>query len=393
MKVRQLYNKYLKISGTNVTIKNYLTHTNMKGYSVKIKNTSFKEKKGVTQDYFILKNAKKNIIVNVNRNSPIILNGVSRETFDKSALRATNKIYDIVDCNAGKHLDYLGKKTTIKFLTLTFKEDVTDVKIANKEFTKFNKRLSYSLYKTNKNVLKYLSVIEFQSDIDFQGNKKANGGSIHYHVIYFNLPYVAFIDLMSIWNNGGTYIESIKNNDKDKLGNPIENIAKYIAKYVNKTNSYDEDNFLLWSSKGMLNQKRFFTSRGLKKPTELFALVNEDEMSSIYELLDDKNTKNFTYENEYRGVVVISKFKLDKNTSTNLYDAFKQLDNSNNTASGFYTTFKQEYGKLRKKHISKINHQLYNGTLHKKEFYKDKLIKEKLGNKSKHYFNDDNLSI
>ena len=46
------------------------------------------------------------------------------------------------------------------FLTLTFKENITDVKEGNYLQSKFIKRLNYYIYKTKKTEIKYLSVIE-----------------------------------------------------------------------------------------------------------------------------------------------------------------------------------------------------------------------------------------
>lgn len=141
----------------------------------------------------------------------------SREHFYKSISRARNRIFDIVACNVNTIPDYNGELQKPKFLTLTFAENITDVKEANAEFTLFNKRLSYYLYQEKRNVLKYICIPEFQKR-----------GAIHFHVLYFNLPYVNFEKLTEIWGKGYIFIEGIKETQN------IEDFAKYVCKYMNK---------------------------------------------------------------------------------------------------------------------------------------------------------------
>lgn len=80
------------------------------------------------------------------------------------------EIARLVDCN-------FDSKT--KFVTLTFSENVESIDYANDEFRKFIQRLNYRLYSTKKASLKYLATWE-----------KQKRGSIHYHVIFFNLPFI-----------------------------------------------------------------------------------------------------------------------------------------------------------------------------------------------------------
>jgi len=61
-----------------------------------------------------------------------------------------------------------------KFYTLTFADNITDVKFANKHFNKFIMRMEYHYGK-----FKYIAVIEFQER-----------GAVHYHFLC-NLPCVS----------------------------------------------------------------------------------------------------------------------------------------------------------------------------------------------------------
>lgn len=116
---------------------------------------------------------------------------VNRETTLK---RARKMIRWLVNTNINLNNDY-----SPKFLTLTFKENISSLKSANYEFKKFRHRLEYKFHiKIN-----YLCVPEFQKR-----------GSIHYHVILFNLPFIDADELSSIWGNG-----FIKINRIDKVSN------------------------------------------------------------------------------------------------------------------------------------------------------------------------------
>jgi len=85
---------------------------------------------------------------------------------ERSLKRAKANLRRLINANVGQY----GKEFKAKFLTLTFRENVQNIKQANYEFNKFIKRLNYRLYGTKKVNLKYTTVIEFQKR-----------GAIHYH--------------------------------------------------------------------------------------------------------------------------------------------------------------------------------------------------------------------
>lgn len=135
----------------------------------------------------------------------------------------------IIDCN-------FDNKT--KFLTLTFKNNIDDVSYTNYEFNKIIKRLNFSLYNTKKQQLKYLAVWE-----------KQKRGAIHYHIIFFDLPYIKNKELQDIWGHGFIKINKIDVDNKDNRG-------RYVSKYFSK--DIDDKNY---------KQKAFFKSQNLKLPT------------------------------------------------------------------------------------------------------------------------------
>lgn len=135
----------------------------------------------------------------------------------------------IIDCNFDDRT---------KFMTLTFKDNIDDILYANYEFNKFIKRLNFSVYKTKKQQLKYLAVWE-----------KQKRGAIHYHIIFFDLPYIRQKDLQHTWEHGFIRINKIDVDSK-------ENRGRYVSKYFSK--DIDDKNY---------KQKAFFKSQNLKLPT------------------------------------------------------------------------------------------------------------------------------
>ena len=184
--------------------------------------------------------------------------------------RARSQVRRLINAN----VDAWGQKA--KFLTLTFAEHITDIRQANYEFKKFRQRLEYDIGLK----LKYVAVIEFQKT-----------GRIHYHVIFFNLPYIESNYLASIWANGFIKINAIEH---------VDNVGAYITKYMTKDN---EDERL----KG---QKSYFTSRGLKKPVEEY--IDEKEIANIKKELSQKKVYESKFENEYTGNIIYTQYNLNR---------------------------------------------------------------------------------
>ncbi|EPC6328725.1 rolling circle replication-associated protein [Enterococcus faecalis] len=148
-----------------------------------------------------------------------------------------------------------------KFLTLTFKENITDITHTNSEFKKFMKRLNYHLYKTKKSQIKYLATWE-----------KQKRGAIHYHVVLFSFPYLSHKELTAIWGHGLIKINKI---DVDSA----ENRGRYVSKYFDKDLELKEH-----------KKKAFFKSQNLKQPIEIKNLTNQP-----YEVKDQEVLFTNTY--------------------------------------------------------------------------------------------------
>jgi len=200
---------------------------------------------------------------------------------ERSLRRAKANLRRLINANVGQY----GREFTAKFLTLTFRENVQNIKQANYEFSKFIKRLNYRLYGTKKVNLKYTTVIEFQKR-----------GAIHYHTIIYNMPYLKADELSNIWGNGFIKINNIDN---------IDNVGAYVGEYLGKAEQGKdiEDDRLR-------GKKTYFSSRGLFKPLEITDKKIVEQVADA--LLDRKPTYLATYENEYLGIVTYKQYNIKK---------------------------------------------------------------------------------
>lgn len=309
------YNFEVKIAGKHVTLKKY-SKTSVFNYAVK--RPSISVKRGESKN--------------------------KRDNFTKSIMRARKKVFDTIACNVNCIPDYKGEIQRPKFLTLTFSENITNLQEANAEFTLFNKRLSYHLYKVRRNVLKYICIPEFQKR-----------GAVHFHILYFNLPYVDFKELAKIWGQGYIFIEGIKEK------NEIEDFAKYVSKYINKENSKGEDNYNLYLDKDMLNQKRYFVSRGLNKP-EIYKLdINKEIYQMIIAQLKDFHSNNYEFENDFVGKIEFNNYEIDNNNMLNMIrkvvsQAYEEMKNIYSRKQGFNWEYKV------KQFIKSFGHVVYGET-------------------------------
>lgn len=190
-------------------------------------------------------------------------------------IRARRNLRRIINANVNQW----GYDVTSKFVTLTFKDNVNDLDEANYEFRQFIKRLNYKVYGKKCSYLKYSAVVEFQER-----------GAVHYHVIFYNLPYTKSNVIEEVWGNGFIKINKIDD---------IDNVGAYICKYLTKSN----DDCRL---KG---RKSYFNSRGLKKPIEVF--LEDDKLENIKKSLPEHAmTYKGEFENEFTGKIEYEQYNL-----------------------------------------------------------------------------------
>lgn len=201
------------------------------------------------------------------------------ESRKRSFYRARKKIINLVNANCNAWFKKDGEPFLPLMFTFTFKDDYRNVKNANREFTKFIQRLNYHVFGEKKNQLKYVSVIEFQDK-----NRK---GVVHYHALFFNLPFFNVKKLKEIWGLGIVQYEKIE----DPLG-----IAKYVSKYISK--SFDDER--------LCGEKCYFISRGLKQPI----IVRDYYDVMVLQQLLPKPFYEDSYDSEYQGQIDVSQYYL-----------------------------------------------------------------------------------
>lgn len=176
-------------------------------------------------------------------------------------IRAKTRVRDYVNSNAGYHFSITGRAYLPILITITIAENISDINMTNNWFTKYIIKLSKAFPEVR---LKYLAVPEFQKR-----------GSVHYHCIFFNLPFRNNIKqiFQSNWVFGYTQV---------KATNRIKNIGKYISKYLTKS----------FSARGLMYKKSYFISRGLLKPLK----TNFDEI--IAQVMDLVPAESLEYESK-----------------------------------------------------------------------------------------------
>jgi hypothetical protein len=154
------------------------------------------------------------------------------ENRKKTLFRTRSSLRRLICCNPD----------LFRFVTLTFKENVTDLNVANKHFKRFIQRVNYK----HKN-FKYIAVVEFQKR-----------GAVHYHLLIDR--FIKKEDLSSLWGHslGMTNIKMLRDRKYNER-QTTDYIASYLGKYLTKQQASDTR---LWK------KKSYFISKGLNKPFE-----------------------------------------------------------------------------------------------------------------------------
>lgn len=168
----------------------------------------------------------------------------------RATSRAKNEIVHLFYGNM-----YHDTSERMKFMTLTFRENETDRRKANGEFTKFIKRLER--HPKVKRKLRYICVPE-----------KQIRGAYHYHIIFFNLPYFPQKLIASVWKNGDI-------SDIQKINRTL-GAVNYVSKYLKKS-FFDEND---------KNSRRYFYSVVIKPNI----IRREDKAQVVAHSLKEKNT-------------------------------------------------------------------------------------------------------
>ena len=208
---------------------------------------------------------------------------------EKRFKRARQKVRRIVSANCCGWRDARGRPYKPVFLTMTFADNVTDLKYANHEFKLFVLRLGHKVGgRLNRNCLKYLAVPEFQQR-----------GAVHFHVIFFNLPFISANAIRECWRHGHIKINAIDH---------VDNVGAYISKYMTKE-TCDER---------LRGQRCYFKSEGLLQSQEIEFNTNilegKKELEAVLHTAQAiaKRSYQVEYQSEYLDTITYHQYTLKR---------------------------------------------------------------------------------
>lgn len=215
-----------------------------------------------------------------------------------SARRAYSNLLGLIRANLDKFgsfftLTFARKENKQKYdefgSSFKYVNDPKDFKEVKNKFSGFINTLSKNMRRRGLD-FEYVATWEMHKD-----------GSFHFHVISSEIPRDLLCDapewldvdfktqkrrygkMLTHWDYGKSDYEEIK--DKERL-------STYVSKYILKSfNNIDDSQY-----ETFLNAKKYFSSRGLEKPTIKY-IYSEDEFEEVIE-----KTKKYTevYQKEYR---------------------------------------------------------------------------------------------
>jgi len=166
-----------------------------------------------------------------------------------SLSRSRINLYRLVHGNIGQHGNY-----SPIFTTYTFADNITQIDIANHEFTLYIKRLQWHFKKK----LQYITVPEIQQ----KREAKYKVGVWHFHTVFFNLPWIDAQLHEKIWGQGWCDIEIVHD---------INDVGSYLAKYLSKD---------IVDSR-LYGKKTYYSSRGLNRPQDFFHKYEIDNILNV----------------------------------------------------------------------------------------------------------------
>lgn len=170
------------------------------------------------------------------------------------------------------------------FITLTFAENLTDVKEANKHFDRFMKRLRR----------KYGPDFKFTVVVEFQER-----GAVHYHMLAdLGLTWSTEEECKEmerwfakeLWTHGFVDLKDVQH---------VTNLGAYMSKYMTKR--LDDER--------LAGKKAYRTSQNMNRPVVLKA-EEAKEIMQMYKLKQKTETYANSYESEYLGTITYTEYNL-----------------------------------------------------------------------------------
>lgn len=154
------------------------------------------------------------------------------EVTKKQLNRKKKEIRRIINTNCRKDNKFL-----CSFFTATYQENQTDEYQAKEDFNKFIKRLQYN--HPARTDLKRKRILSFDNYIYCL--ERQERGAIHFHVIFFNCPFLHFSAFSTLWGKGSIDIHNIRK---------VHRVGSYIVKYLTSEEKYQMNNPIIgktWS--------------------------------------------------------------------------------------------------------------------------------------------------
>jgi len=214
------------------------------------------------------------------RREKILSKLVKIDNVKRSRSRKKKDIRRLVNSNCTKKNRFF-----CSFFTCTYKENEQDEYKAREDFNKFIKRLQYNYpgkYYSGKNgSQRFLDFTRYIWCIERQ--MLNNRGAIHFHVVFFDCPYLHFSKFQELWGLGTIDVHQL---------NFAKNTGAYICKYFEETDDSFFKNPIIgktWCKSQSLNNadiQRFFDWQELKP--------------------GEKILKQYTYQTEVNGFCCLS---------------------------------------------------------------------------------------
>jgi hypothetical protein len=212
----------------------------------------------------------------------------------KNMHRTQTTIIDLINSNAFQYYPDLLHPSqhfpiTPKFVTLTYRGEVTDLTQVLKDFSKFQKRFAYAFYGTKDLPQKYLAVYEIQR----KRAKKYGKEVWHFHCVYFNLPWIDKHLMQDCWSHGFIDVRDVS---------AVGNIGFYMTKYMLKDANDPKT----------IGHRLYLTSAGLKRPQ---IIRYEPIINNLLHdfSLDIMTSETPPKETKYLGELVRRRFNIAKN--------------------------------------------------------------------------------
>lgn len=206
------------------------------------------------------------------------------ENAKRSASRARRELADAINANFGwcPRKNRFGQ-WSLKFLTLTYKENMQDYARLARDFDLFMKKLRYHLDTS----FDYVAVPEQQKR-----------GAWHLHILLY-CPFIPIDTLKRIWNAADG-----QGSFKVNLIDQVSDVGAYVAKYLLKDLSPDSP---------LHGKKRFWASQGFTKKAHVLRFPRPIETPILKTFQQQQcvaKVREYEYDNEWTGKANICEITL-----------------------------------------------------------------------------------